>query len=195
MARRFRKVVLGIKRHGAIRRLPLRIPAAATVAGLVALMLSLAVAGTASAHAKYVSSDPAANAVLTAAPSVVTVHFLENVNPDGSSLTVYDATGKVVSSGTGQVSTADTKTMTVNMTGDGSDVYLVVWKTVSLDDGAPDMGAFNFFVGGDAAPASSGGSTSAAPSGGVPVWAAALIGIAGLIVGAGGMYLARRSAR
>lgn len=166
------------------------------VAGVAALLLTFAFAGSVSAHAKYSSSDPAANAVLKAPPSVVTVHFLEDVNPEGSSLTVYDAKGKVVSDGPGQVSTADVKTMTVGMTGDGSEVYLVVWKTVSLDDGDPDIGAFNFFIGSDAAPVtSSGSSATSASSGGLPGWAVALIGIAGLVVGAGGMYFARRSAR
>ena len=164
---------------------------------IAALLLTLALAGTASAHAKYSSSDPAANAVLKAPPSVVTVHFLENVNPDGSSLAVYDSKGKIVSNGPGQVSTTDTKTMTVGMTGNGSEVYLVVWKTVSLDDGDPDIGAFNFFIGSDAAPASSSGTSTAASSGsgGVPGWVVALIGIGGLVVGAGGMYFARRMAR
>lgn len=163
-------------------------------ATFAALALALGLAGTASAHAKYSSSDPAANAVLKAPPSVVTVHFLENVNPDGSSLTIYDSKGKVVSSGPGQVSTADTKTMTVGLAGDGSEVYLVVWKTVSLDDGDPDIGAFTFFIGNDAAPATT-SSTSSTTSSGVPGWVAALIGLAGLVVGAGGMYFARRAAR
>ena len=165
------------------------------IAGVAALLLMLGPAGTVSAHAKYSCSDPAANAVWKSPPSVVTVHFLENVNPAGSSLTVYGPTGKVVSSGPGQVSTADTKSMTVGMTGDGSEVYLVVWKTVSLDDGDPDIGAFNFFIGNGAAAASSGGTTGAASSGGTPGWAMALIALAGLVVGAGGMYFARRGAR
>ena len=124
----------------------------ATLAVGVALLLSLAFAGIASAHAKYKSSDPAAGAVLKAAPRLVTVHFYEHVDPAGSSLTVYDAKGKVVSSGPGQVSAADATTMTVSMQGDGAEVYLVVWKTVSLDDGDPDIGAFNFFVGTAAVP-------------------------------------------
>ncbi len=183
--------MVGVRSRIRVRWGALRLAAAA---GIVALLLALGLTGTASAHAKYGSSDPAANAVLKAPPSVVTVHFLENVNPDGSGLTVYDAQGKVVSTGPGQVSTADTKTMTVGMTGDGSEVYLVVWKTVSLDDGDPDIGAFNFFIGTAVAPSGSGGTGSAATSGGMSGWAVALIGIAGLIVGAGGMYFVRRPA-
>ena len=173
-----------------------RLGSVAAVAGVVALLLTLAFAGSVSAHAKYSSSDPAANTVLKAPPRVVTVHFLEDVNPDGSSLTVYDAKGNLVSDGQGQVSTTDVKTMTVGMTGDGSEIYLVVWKTVSLDDGDPDIGAFNFFIGDDAAPlASNGSSAGSTSSSGLPGWEVALIGIAGLVMGAGGMYFARRTAR
>ncbi|MFI5272254.1 MAG: copper resistance protein CopC [Ktedonobacterales bacterium] len=180
-----------IRRGSVSRAVRRRLPSVAALG--IAIMLSLVVAGIASAHAKYKSSDPAANAVLKAAPSVVTVHFYENVNPDGSSLTVYDSRGKVVSAGTGQVSTADTKTMTVSMQGNGSEAYLVVWKTVSLDDGDPDIGGFNFFVGNAAAPATTGSSASQGSSSGVPGWVAALIGVAGVVVGSGAMFLARRS--
>lgn len=192
--------MVGSRMRARIGTGPRRMGSVAAAASVTALLLTLALAGSASAHAKYSSSDPAANAVLKAPPSVVTVHFLENVSPDGSSLTVYDAKGKVVSDGQGQVSAADVKTMTVGMTGDGSEIYLVVWKTVSLDDGDADIGAFNFFIGNDAAPARSGNSTtaSAAGSGGAaatPGWAVALVGIAGLVVGAGGMYFARRASR
>ncbi len=159
-----------------------------------ALLLSLAFTGTASAHAEYKSSDPATDAVLKSAPSVVTVHFYENVNPSGSSLTVYDGQGKVVSTGSGQVSVTDAMTMTVDMQGDSAEVYLVVWKTVSLDDGDPDIGAFNFFVGNAAVPTRGQASPLAAPrDSGVPGWVAALLTLGGLAVGGGGGFvLARR---
>jgi copper resistance protein C len=155
-------------------------------------VIALASPGIAAAHAKYNSSNPPADAILKAPPSTVTVNFLENVNPVGSDLTIYDATGKVVSTGPAQVSHSDTKTMVVGMKGDGSDNYMVVWRTVSLDDGAPDIGAFNFYVGSDAAPAST-TPTQASGSGGMPAWSVALIGVVGLgLGGAGGTLLARR---
>jgi methionine-rich copper-binding protein CopC len=170
------------RRRGAGRWVP-----AAVVLGAIIALMSPAIAA---AHAKYNSSNPGANAVLKAAPSAVTVSFLENVNPVGSDLTIYDATGKVVSTGPAQVSHSNTKMMVVGMKGDGSDNYMVVWRTVSLDDGAPDIGAFNFFIGSDAAPA------PPAPtqvSSGMPAWSVALIGVVGLgLGGAGGTLLARR---
>jgi copper transport protein len=158
-------------------------------------LLSLAVAATASAHATPDRSTPAPNATVQTAPTTVTIHFLENVNPNGSDITVYDAHGKVVSSGPAQVSATDAKTMSVSMQGDDSEVYLVVWHTVSADDGDPDVGAYSFFVG-----TTSTTSTTTSPTGttsgtgGMPIWLGILLGIAGLAIGgAGGVVLARRS--
>lgn len=178
--------------------------------GAAALLLGAALAllapGIASAHASYVSSDPAANAVLKTAPTTVTIHFAENVNPTGSEVVVYDAQHKQVSTAPAQVDRADLKTMTVPMQGDGSEVYLVEWQTVSADDGDPDIGAFTFDVNASgsaaasptvtpdaASPASSSGSTGSSGSSGSPGWVVALVGIAGLVAGAGGTLLARRT--
>ena len=174
--------------------------AAALALGTV---LALIAPGIASAHASYVSSDPAANAVLKAAPTTVTVHFAEDVNPDGSDIVVYDSKHKQVSTAPAEVDRSDLKTMTVPMQGDDSEVYLVEWHTVSADDGDPDIGAFTFSVSADASaaaatptappdavgPASSSGSTG---SSGAPGWVVALVGIAGLVIGSGLTFLARR---
>lgn len=173
------------------------------IAGLLcaaAVASQLVQAPTASAHAKYTNSTPAANSTVTQSPSVVTVHFGEAVNPAGSGLTVYDARGKAVSTAAGTVNTSDPKTMTVPMAGDDSESYLVVWHTVSLDDGDPAVGAFIFDVGKTAKPGDSGGSTTSPgtaattnTASGTPGWAVALVGIAGLLVGgAGTLVLAVR---
>lgn len=155
---------------------------------------------TAAAHAKYTSSVPAANSTVTAAPTIVTVHFAEDVNPAGSDLIVYDTKGKVVSTAAGKVDAGDAKTMTVPMTGDDSESYMVVWHTVSLDDGDPAVGAFVFNVGAQAKSGDTGGSTTSpgassatTTSAGVSIWVVALVGILGLIIGgAGSMFLAGR---
>jgi methionine-rich copper-binding protein CopC len=186
-----------------LRRLAPLAAIALIVGGLVAL------AGTASAHprtsnqtlqalhAKFSSSDPAPNAVLKTAPSVVTIHFEENVNPTGSAVTVYDSKWKVVSTGPATVDRTDTKTMHVNMAGDGSEVYVVVWNTVSLDDGDPYAGAFTFTVSATASSSSGATTTSQATdsSGGISPWLGVLFGVIGLVVGgAGGLWFARRQA-
>lgn len=173
------------------------LPVTLVAALLVAAAAMVIQSPTASAHAEYVSSTPASNSTVTQAPTVVTVHFGEDVNPNGSALTVYDSHGKVVSTGPGSVETSDAKTMTVPMTGDDSESYVVVWHSVSLDDGDPAIGAFLFNVGSPAKTGNNGGSTTspgtiaaspggASSSSGAPGWLVALVGIIGLIVGAGG---------
>jgi copper transport protein len=147
-------------------------------------------------HARYVSSDPAANAVVKTAPTVVTIHFAEAVDPAGSAIAVYDAKGQVVSQ-PAQVDTTDLTIMRAPMAGDGSEVYLVYWHTVSATDGDPDVGAFSFFV--NASGASELAPTATPPttaptsgSSGTPAWLTALIALIGLAIGAvGGVAWAR----
>ncbi|HEU0027835.1 MAG TPA: copper resistance CopC family protein [Ktedonobacterales bacterium] len=187
--------------HATILSRPLRlIPALGLLAALAAALAAPpALARPAhAAHAGYVSSDPAANAVLKAAPSTVVIHFAEPVDPAGSGVTVYNAKGQVVS-GAAQVEQNDLATMRAPMTGDDSEVYLVAWHTVSATDGDPDVGAFSFFVSetgaSDLAPKTS-PTTTAQATGGAPAWLVALIAIVALLAGlAGGYALARRVGR
>jgi copper transport protein len=169
---------------------PSRASVLAPLALALGIMLALAFPSIASAHAKLHSSNPAPGSVLTKAPTTITLTFEEHVVPATSSVIVYDATGKVVST-PATVDSHNAEIMHVNMTGNGSDNYLIVWKTVSLDDGAPDIGAFNIYVGSDAVPtATTPSNTSSGVAGGL----AALIGILGLVIGgAGGFFFARRA--
>lgn len=177
----------------------LAVAAALTLVVALAFVAPAAHAAPASAlHARYVSSDPAANAVVKVAPSVVTVHFAEPVNPQGSAIVVYDAKGHVVSQ-TARVETNDLTTMRVAMSGDGSEVYLVYWHTVSAADGDPDVGAFNFFVNtsgaSELAPKVTTSATTVpqASAAGVPGWLVALLAVIALLVGlAGGVAWVRR---
>jgi len=170
-----------------------------------ALGLSVWMAGVASAHASYASSDPAAGAVLTTAPTLVTVHFQEHVNPAGangipSSLQVFlntdlkntnysDQDATLVSTSKGQVDPSDTMTMTVPMKGAGDGIYEVYWHTVSADDGDPDSGVFFFAVGtsiGQGVTVVTKTVTAPAPTtSGLPIWVTILVGIVGLLLGGG----------
>ncbi len=144
------------------------------------------------AHARYLSSDPAANATLKVAPTVVTVHFAEAVNPAGSAITIYDAKGQAVSQAA-QIDPTDLKTMRVPMQGDGSEVYLVTWHTVSAVDGDPDVGAFSFFVNAsgssELAPKTTASltTTPTAHDTGTPIWLTALLVALGALLGAAGV--------
>lgn len=151
------------------------------------------------AHAEYMSSDPAANAMLAKAPTIITVHFSEQVNPAGSDITVYDVDGKTVSTDAAQVDRADLKTMTVPMNADKSEIYVVNWHTVSAMEGHQDAGSFRFFVnispmlkGMVSNPSMSGSSmtssgsmaSNSSSSSGLPIWITVLVGVLGLLIGA-----------
>jgi methionine-rich copper-binding protein CopC len=165
------------------------IPAIALFLALGAVVFSPQIAA---AHAKPVSSTPSPNQNLTTASTSVTIIFGQNVKPDGSDIIVYDKDGKKVSTGPATVDTNDLKKMSVPMQGDDSESYLVVWHTVSADDGESAIGAFSFGVNAAADDLPSGATTPSASSG-VQPWLAALIGVIGLLLGAaGGYYFARR---
>ncbi len=151
-----------------------------------AVMLALALPlSAAQAHAAYVSSTPAANAVLTATPTTVTITFAQNLDPKGLSITVVDNKATVVSTGPAQISATDPKTASVTMKGDGSDIYRVDWTTVSAVDGDPTLGAFVFGVDPsgktDKVPPTAASTTTTTT--GTPAWVAILTGVAGLVVG------------
>lgn len=175
----------------------MRLWLAGPVLGVALAFVVMLFPAIASAHAYYVSSDPKAGSVVKTAPTLVTVHFAEEVNPQGSDIIVYDATHKQVSTAQATVLTSDLKTMTVPMKADGDGIYFVEWHTVSADDGDPDIGGFNFTVSSTGSADAAGGTTTTpgsttGGSSGVPIWLTVVIGLAGLVIGAGGGYAATR---
>ncbi len=160
----------------------------ATVLGTI---LAFALPDLVSAHAAYVSSVPAANSVVKTAPTTVTITFQQNLDPKTLNITVYDNKAKVVSTGAAQISNTNARVASVHMTGDGSDIYRVDWNNVSAEDGDPTLGAFVFAV--DASGKSDKVSSPATESSsGIAAYWAVIIGLAGLVIGAGGVYLVMR---
>lgn len=171
--------------------------------GLVAAFLALATPGgvfamsmspTIARHAEPTHADPGYGAVLSSAPSKITMQFSEDLTPSGSGMKVYDDHGNVVS-GDSSVSSSDPKTMTVSMQGNGSETYVVYFHTVSADDGDAFADAYQFTVSKDATasagtqPGTTTPSTTASSAGGISPWVAVLTAIVGLIVGAAAGYL------
>jgi methionine-rich copper-binding protein CopC len=160
----------------------------ATLFGLVTLLVFPVAASAQTLHAEYVSSDPAANAVLTKAPSTITIHFSEELDPK-STILVYDVDHQLVSQqGSAQVDHQDLKTMTIALQPNKSELYVVDWQTIAADDQHHDAGSFRFFVNPDPmltaelhTNTTSGQTTTS--SGGLPIWSAALIGVVALLVG------------
>lgn len=115
---------------------------AAALAILVAI-IGLA-SGTASAHAALLASNPASDAVVSTAPSAVTLQFTEGVTVQSDGIRVLDGQGNRADRGTatsnGQEATSPLKPKLAQGT------YVVAWRVVSAD-GHPVRGAFNFSIG------------------------------------------------
>jgi len=117
----------------------------AAAALTVAAAAVLASAAPASAHDALVSSSPAADSTLTAAPAEVVLTFSNDLlafdENGGTALTVVDASGDDWVDGEPAVS-ADTVTVPL---GEGmpNGAYTVTWQVVS-SDGHPTSGEFAF---------------------------------------------------
>lgn len=116
---------------------------------LIALILSLSLFGIASAHAKLVSSDPAAGAKLDKAPAKVTLVFNEEISDKAteSFFTVSDASGAEVGKGQLDNTDLDHKTMSGALkSGLADGIYTVTWQTITSDDNGKSEGSFKFGV-------------------------------------------------
>ena len=166
------------------------------VALFLALGAAVAFPAAAFAHAEPTSSTPAPNSTVKEAPTTVTIIFGEEVKPDESNIRVFDSKGAEVSTGKATMDPNDLKKMSVEMKGTDSESYVVLWNTVSADDGDAAVGSFSFNVnpnGGSSGGTTTGGGSSTNNASGVQPWLAALIGVIGLILGGvGGYYFARR---
>jgi methionine-rich copper-binding protein CopC len=104
--------------------------------GMAIIAFTLLQAGQAFAHAHLKSSDPAQGAVVTQAPTQITLKFSENLELSMSKLEVKEiASGAVVSTGKLTDGGQDKSTMQValNPLTKQKSKYQVSWKAVSTD--------------------------------------------------------------
>ena len=113
---------------------------------VVALYCAWAVS-PAQAHAVFVRSIPAPNAVLTQPPPQVDIYFSEGLQEGLSSISVYDSGGLQVDVGDVRVDYADPTHMTVSLHRLNDGVFTVSWKAISATDGHFTTGSFPFAVG------------------------------------------------
>jgi methionine-rich copper-binding protein CopC len=99
--------------------------------------LALALPASASAHATLVRCNVAPSASLSAVPKVISCTFAEGVNPKGSFIGVFQATGDKgeVDSQNSAVSFSNAKEMTVSVPKLAKGTYNLLWFTISADDG------------------------------------------------------------
>ena len=125
---------------------------------ILALPLAVALPAMVVAHAALDVATPADGASIVGAPTEVAGTFTQNLEHDGSSLQLRDATGQVVA--TGRVDPADDRRMVVTDLPDlPPGEYEVRWTTLSAEDGELDRDTWTFTV--VAAPTTSPTPTSA----------------------------------
>ena len=122
------------------------------VGGLLGLLLAVAAAAPAAAHAELLGSDPVPGAQLDQAPAEVLLTFSEPLS--AATVTVLDGSGSPVTAGrAGFADPAHRRVRSPLQSGLPTGVYVVNWRVVSADS-HPVSGAFSFGVG-TAAPAES----------------------------------------
>ncbi len=136
--------------------MPTRTGRRTLAASALALLILLAVAGSALAHSELVSSDPADKAVLATPPTTITLTFSEDLDPGKSSFKLVGPAGTV---GDGAVS-ADPLVMTLEGLALDPGSYEIQWTSAALD-GDILRGTLTFTV---SAPAPTPVAPSAAPS-------------------------------
>ncbi|WP_433493470.1 copper resistance CopC family protein [Micromonospora sp. CA-248089] len=144
----------------------------ALLAAVLTTML-LVPATPAAAHNSLQEATPARDARLTAAPTQVTLRFMQGLNPSFTTITVSDAGQRKVPTSAPAVDGA-TGTVTIDEPL-GNGTYTVAYRVVSRD-GHPVQGSYRFTVADPAAPAPSAPVSPAAPT---PTAAAASAGVDG----------------
>jgi copper transport protein len=124
----------GVRRSGPVRW---------GLVAAVAVVLVLAWAPPASAHASLVDTNPDEGAVLAAAPDVVRLTFSEPVRGVPNGVQVFDAEGAPIASSSRTVDTDLLVTLDQEV---GKGTVVVAWRVVSVD-GHPIAGTLTFAVG------------------------------------------------
>ena len=116
---------------------------------LILILGGLLFVETAYAHAAYLRSIPGADAIIAEPPSRVDIWFEQELfrRKGENTITVTSPDGKVVSTGDTTIDDDDRTHIWVDLqSGLPNGKYLVEWKNVSLEDGHPSEGSFNFII-------------------------------------------------
>jgi len=103
--------------------------------------------GSSEAHAILLRSDPAKGAVLPTAPTQVRMWFTESLNPTYSTARVLNGSKQRVDQNNAHVASSDQAEMDINLPPNlPPEVYVVIWRTQSANDGHILTGSFIFTV-------------------------------------------------
>lgn len=149
----------------------------------------LAGAGTASAHATRIATDPVENIALTEAPPKVSAMFSEALSPEFAAMTVVGPDGNLWSTGEPQV---DGAVISVGVRPLGpAGTYTVNYRVTSADGHAvTGSWSFSLTAAGTGTPGPSASPPSQEPGDEIPVWPFAVVAV--VIVGGGALWAVRR---
>jgi copper resistance protein C len=115
-------------------------------AAVVSACFTLASIGPVLAHAQLVSETPAANAVLTSAPTSLTLKFSEAVELKFTGVAITGADKSAVATDAASLDPKDASTFIVPLKGTlASGKYLVQWHALARD-GHKTNGSFSFTI-------------------------------------------------
>jgi methionine-rich copper-binding protein CopC len=102
----------------------------------------------AQAHATLVKCTIAPGAKLAATPKTISCTFAEGVNPKGSFIGVFQATGDKgeMDRQNSAVSFSNAKQLTLSLPKLAKGSYNLIWFTISADDGHRAAGNFTFTI-------------------------------------------------
>jgi methionine-rich copper-binding protein CopC len=102
----------------------------------------------AQAHATLVKCSVAPGAKLTSTPKTISCTFAEGVNPKGSFIGVFQATGDKgeMDRQNSAVSFSNAKQLTLGLPKLAKGSYNLIWFTISADDGHRAAGNFTFSI-------------------------------------------------
>ncbi|HNM86659.1 MAG: copper resistance protein CopC [Mycobacterium sp.] len=134
---------------------------------LVAILLSLAGAAVASAHAALIATDPPENAALATGPDHVSATFNEEMQPEFAAMTVVGPDGNIWSTGSPEVHGAVVSTAVRPLGPVGT--YTVNYRATSAD-GHVVAGAWSFRLTQSGAGEPGPAAAAPAPASGLPAW-------------------------
>jgi copper transport protein len=121
--------------------------------GMVVVLFALP-AGSATAHAVLIDTEPSVGAVLDSSPEEIILRFNESVSTAFSSVRVIDQNGEELWVVKTRHVDGDRTAVRADAGGLGNGTYIVVWRVTSAD-GHPVQGSFTFQVGTTSADVSS----------------------------------------
>src|ERR671931_633468 len=116
--------------------------------GVLALVATAALAMPAAAwaHAALLRTEPVASRTINTAPPAVRLTYTEPVEPRFAIVSVTDAAGRQLTSGSPERAPGSPQTLVTRLHHTPQGWYLVFWRVISAD-GHPVRGAFTFAVG------------------------------------------------